>query len=76
MRNKMRCNGYAASMVFDAKDKLIVGRVLEIDDIISFHGESLSKGNSRGSGKSSALTPPECQPSSPQGQRHSADVRC
>ena len=33
--------GYTASMVFDAEDKLIVGRVLGIDDIVAFHGESV-----------------------------------
>ena len=30
-------------MVFDAEDKIIVGRVQDIDDIISFHGESVSE---------------------------------
>ena len=34
--------GYTASMVFDVQDKIIVGRVLEVDDIISFHAESVS----------------------------------
>jgi|GEM_PF-172082 len=29
-------------MTFDAEDKIIVGRVLDIDDIISFHAESVS----------------------------------
>jgi predicted HicB family RNase H-like nuclease len=33
--------GYTAQMAFDADDKLIVGRVLGIDDIITFHGESV-----------------------------------
>ena len=28
-------------MVFDTEDKIIVGRVLDIDDIISFHGETI-----------------------------------
>ena len=27
----------------DAEDKIIVGRVLDLDDIISFHGESVSE---------------------------------
>lgn len=40
--NVMHYNGYTASMVFDAADKIIVGRVLDIDDIIAFHGESVS----------------------------------
>ena len=39
----MSYKGYTASMVFDAEDKIIVGRVLDIDDIISFHGESISE---------------------------------
>lgn len=43
MSNSMTYKGYAASMVFDAEDKIIVGRVLDIDDIISFHGESVAE---------------------------------
>ena len=39
----MSYKGYTASMVFDAVDKIIVGRVVDIDDIISFHGESVSE---------------------------------
>ena len=42
MINSMSYKGYAASMVFDAEDKVIVGRVQDIDDIISFHGESVA----------------------------------
>ncbi len=40
MNNTMSYKSYTASMSFDAEDKIIVGRVLDIDDIISFHGES------------------------------------
>jgi predicted HicB family RNase H-like nuclease len=43
MSNSMSYKGYTASMVFDAEDKIIVGRVLGVDDIISFHGESVSE---------------------------------
>ena len=43
MTNTMTYKGYTASMIFDAEDKIIVGRVLDIDDIISFHGESVSE---------------------------------
>ena len=43
MINSMTYKGYAASMVFDAEDKIIVGRVQDIDDIISFHGESVAE---------------------------------
>lgn len=39
----MSYNGYTASMSFDADDKIIVGRVLDIDDIIAFHGESMAE---------------------------------
>lgn len=43
MINAMSFKGYTASMVFDAQDKIIVGRVLDIDDIITFHGESIAE---------------------------------
>jgi hypothetical protein len=36
MKDAMTCVGYAASMVFDAEDKVIVGRVQDVDDIITF----------------------------------------
>ena len=39
----MTCKGYTASMVFDAEDSIIVGRVVGIDDIMSFHGESVAE---------------------------------
>ncbi|MDO9319751.1 MAG: type II toxin-antitoxin system HicB family antitoxin [Gammaproteobacteria bacterium] len=41
MSNTMSYKGYTTSMVFDTEDKVIVGRVLDIDDIITFHGESV-----------------------------------
>jgi predicted HicB family RNase H-like nuclease len=43
MINSMSLKGYTAGMDFDAEDKVIVGRVQDIDDIISFHGESVSE---------------------------------
>ena len=43
MINSMSYKGYSTSMVFDVEDKIIVGRVLDIDDIISFHGESVAE---------------------------------
>ncbi|PIV37211.1 MAG: toxin-antitoxin system HicB family antitoxin [Lysobacterales bacterium CG02_land_8_20_14_3_00_62_12] len=43
MINSMSYKGYTASMVFDAEDKIIVGRVQGIDDIIAFHGESITE---------------------------------
>ena len=42
MINAMTYKGYTTSMVFDVEDKIIVGRVLDIDDIIAFHGESVA----------------------------------
>ena len=41
--NSMIYKDYTASMIFDTEDKIIVGRVLDIDDIISFHGESVAE---------------------------------
>ena len=43
MINSMSYKGYNASMIFDAEDKVIVGRVLDVDDIISFHGVSVAE---------------------------------
>ena len=43
MTNTMRYKGYTASMTFDALDKIIVGRVLQIDNIIAFHGQSVAE---------------------------------
>ena len=42
MKNAMTYKGYKASMAFDVEDKIIVGRVEGIDDIIAFHGESIA----------------------------------
>ncbi|MCY7305506.1 MAG: type II toxin-antitoxin system HicB family antitoxin [Rhodoferax sp.] len=41
MTNTMEYSEYTASMVFDGEDKVILGRVLNIDDSIAFHGESI-----------------------------------
>lgn len=43
MINTMNYRGYVASMTFDVEDKIIVGRVLDVEDIITFHGESVSE---------------------------------
>lgn len=43
MSNTMNYKGYTASMTFDTDDKIIVGRVLDVDDIIAFHGESVAE---------------------------------
>ena len=42
MKNTMTYRGYTASLEFDPDDNLLVGRVLDIDDIVSFHGESIA----------------------------------
>jgi predicted HicB family RNase H-like nuclease len=41
--NQMTYRGYIARMDFDAEDKIIVGRVIDIDDIITFHGSSVAE---------------------------------
>ena len=41
--NNMTYRGYAAHMDFDTEDKIIVGRVVDIDDIITFHGTSVAE---------------------------------
>jgi predicted HicB family RNase H-like nuclease len=41
--NSMTYKGYTARMDFDTEDKIIVGRVLDIDDIITFHGASVAE---------------------------------
>lgn len=47
MSNTMSYMGYIASMIFDADDKIIVGRVLDVDDIITFHAKSVSEFETR-----------------------------
>ena len=42
MSNQMQYKGYTTDMTFDPVDKIIVGRVLDVDDIITFHGESVT----------------------------------
>lgn len=39
--NTMKYKGYTAQMDFDAEDKILVGKVLDIKDIIVFHAESV-----------------------------------
>lgn len=43
MTNTMTYRGYTASMTFDPQDKIIVGRVLDMGDIITFHGASVAE---------------------------------
>lgn len=39
--NTIKYKGYEASIEFDTEDKIIVGRVLNISDIIGFHATSI-----------------------------------
>lgn len=39
--NTMSYRGYTSRMDFDTEDKIIVGQVIDIDDIITFHGTSV-----------------------------------
>ena len=41
--NVMTYKGYTASMSYDPDDKILVGRVLDIADIIGFHGVSVAE---------------------------------
>jgi predicted HicB family RNase H-like nuclease len=43
MINVLEYKGYKASIKFDDEDHIIIGRVLDIDDIIIFHGESVTQ---------------------------------
>ena len=41
--NTMNYNGFAARVEFDAEDRLFVGHVAGIRDIVGFHGESVAE---------------------------------
>ena len=41
--NTMKYNGYTAAIEYDDQDKLFVGRLSGIKDIVSFHGSSVSQ---------------------------------
>jgi predicted HicB family RNase H-like nuclease len=43
MNNTMTYKGYIARVEFDPRDEIFVGRVLGIEDRISFHGETVAK---------------------------------
>jgi predicted HicB family RNase H-like nuclease len=42
MKNTISYRDYIASLEFDPVDNILVGRVLDIDGIIIFHGESVA----------------------------------
>ena len=41
--NTMSYNGYSARVEFDAEDRLFVGHVAGIRDIVGFHGKSVAE---------------------------------
>lgn len=41
--NTLTYKGYAARIEFDPADRILVGRILGIRDVISFHGESVNQ---------------------------------
>jgi len=43
MTNTITYRGYTAGMSLDPDDRIIVGRVLDVEDIITFHGETVAE---------------------------------
>jgi len=43
MSEGMKYKAYQTSVTYEAEDELLVGRILHINDIISFHGTSLKE---------------------------------
>jgi len=41
--NMMKYNGYVARIEYDDEDRIFVGRLAGIDDIVSFHGATVDK---------------------------------
>jgi predicted HicB family RNase H-like nuclease len=41
--NTMSYKNYTARIEFDGRDNIFVGRVLGLDSVVSFHGESVSE---------------------------------
>ncbi|MBU0499956.1 MAG: type II toxin-antitoxin system HicB family antitoxin [Gammaproteobacteria bacterium] len=42
MKNTLEYKGYRAGIEFDPEDHILFGHLLDIDDIVSFHGESVA----------------------------------
>ncbi len=42
IENTMKYKGYTAAIHYDYDDGILVGRVLDINDIIDFHGDSVN----------------------------------
>lgn len=43
MKNSMKYKGYHASITYSPEDGCLVGRVLNINDMVSFHGSSVNE---------------------------------
>ena len=43
MNNPLSYKNYSANVAFDAEDRIFVGHLTGITDIVSFHGESASE---------------------------------
>jgi predicted HicB family RNase H-like nuclease len=41
--NAMTYKGYAATIEFDAEDRIFAGRLVGIEDIVTFHGASVDE---------------------------------
>jgi predicted HicB family RNase H-like nuclease len=41
--NTMTCKGYTARVEYDERDNILVGRILGIRSIISFHGKTVAE---------------------------------
>jgi predicted HicB family RNase H-like nuclease len=41
--NTMSYKNYSARIEFDGRDNIFVGRVLGLDSVVSFHGESVTE---------------------------------
>ena len=42
MSNRLAYKGYHAMVSFDAEDRILVGRIVGINDVIGFHADSLA----------------------------------
>jgi len=42
MDNLLVYKGFSARIEFDARDNIFFGRILGIEDLVTFHGESVS----------------------------------
>ncbi len=43
MNNTLVYKGFSARVEFDARDNIFFGRILGIEDLVTFHGESVSE---------------------------------